>query len=394
MGENCFICAESCTESYFFLINLASKKFKTKFTTLIGDLINKEYEIRISDQNKICERCVLLLEKFDELQQETKTVKSILSRQIANTYSIETSEELVFLDNSKVFIKLLSSQAANSDIKYSCKMCKFVTNHIDNVNSHSLYHQILTESKIHTNEIIKEISPAAKRNPPLRRESRSREQKKVMLMQPLFSGNPKVEDSPKEEVVEEDNDYMGCQEYDEESLESIIDLDLLEDETYDSNLKNQKCMMNQCDEEFKFIADYVKHLKEDHKSCTLNHIFAVIRANVKRPKKLTKLSCPFCFSKAPTYEMFEEHVKHHEDAAKSKQFTDRINEFVNNLIKLTSTSAQEVDYSLNCKYCDKFFTDTKLHNNHLALKHRRCFICSSQCEDKLILRDHILSHTR
>lgn len=390
-NDICFLCLENCSESYFYLIHLTSKKYKTKFTSLISDLINKEYELRVSDNNKICFRCNVILEKFDELQQETKNVKSILSRQIAKSYNIETSEELVFMDNSKVFIKL-NPNADFSETRYSCKMCKFITNHIDSVNSHCLYHKILTDSKIQTNEIIKDLSHATKRNSPIGREMRKIENTKTM--QPQHTLIPRTEVITAVSAMDDGDDYLSCQEYDEESLENIIDLKLLEDEMYDSNLKNKKCMMTSCNEEFKFIADYVKHLKTEHKSCTLNHIFAVVRANVKRPKELSKLSCPYCFSKSPTMEMFEQHITHHEEAAKSKLFTDRINEFVVNLINLANYSLHENAEQWSCKYCEQVFNDPKAYNNHLALQHRRCFICFSPCDDKLILRDHILSHTR
>jgi hypothetical protein len=351
-------------------------------------LINKEYELRVSEKNKICERCCVLLERFDELQQETRTVKSILSRQIAITYDIETSEEMIFMDNSKTFVKLNQSSGNMGEIKYSCKMCRYVTTEIDSVNSHCLYHKILTESKIQANEIIKETTQSIKRNVPIGRESQNRNGS-VQVVKDV----PRSFVETREEIAGEENQFAACLEYEEDCLENLVDLDLLEDENCMSNLKNQTCMMNDCDVEFKYIADYVKHLRLDHKSCTLNHIFAVIRANVRRPKKTTKLSCPYCFSTAPNVELFEEHVRHHEEAAKSKVFTDRINEFVNNLIKLSNFGEHEPS-KWTCRYCEEAFINTTQYNNHLALRHNRCFICFSQCHSKVILRDHICSHTR
>lgn len=388
MEDICFVCAENCKDSYFFLINLASKKYKTKFTTLIGFLINKEYELRVSENNKICPKCCVLLEKFDELQQEAKTLKSVLSRQIANTYSIETNEEQTFLDNSKVFVKLNPS-ADISDIKYSCKMCRFVTNQIDSVNSHCMYHKILTDSKIQTNEIIKDLVPSSKRNNPIGRETQNKS---------VFTKAAPVNQNLKEVFNEKELYEQDIRlEFDENSFQNTIDLDLLEDYAYDSNLKNRKCMMNGCEEEFKFVADYVKHLKTKHKSCTLNHIFAVVRANIKRPNKVCKLTCPYCFTKTPNQEMLQICVKFHEEAGKSQLFTDRLNEFVTNLIKISSFSEsceKGSKKSLYCKYCSKLFHQPKMYHNHLALDHNRCFVCLSVSDNNKTLRNHIISHIR
>jgi Zinc finger, C2H2 type len=382
MDDCCFICAENCTESYSFLINLSSKKYKTKFTTLIGDLINKEYELRVSEKNKICECCCVLLEKYDEMQQETKTIKSVLSRQLANTYNLETNQTLVYLDHSKFFVKLNSNTSTSSnDIKYSCKMCRFVTEKLDSVNSHCMYHKIITESKIQANDRFKDLRPTAKRNKPVHQNSN------LQNIEEKFEVETELKCEQNFEVSE----------YDEETLETIIDLNLLEDEFYDSNLKNSKCMMNSCEEEFKFVADYVKHLKLKHKS-SLNHIFAVVRANIRRPNKVSKLMCPYCFTKTPNNELLESHVKEaHEDAAKFKLFTDRINEFVSNLIKLTSFNEsfnKDLKNKINCKYCTKSFYQSKLYHNHLAIDHKRCFVCFLTCKEKSLLRDHIISHTR
>jgi hypothetical protein len=392
----CFICAENCTDSYFYLINLASKKYKTKFTTLIGDLINTEYELRVSERNKVCSKCCVLLEKFDEMQQETKTIKSVLSRQIANTYDIETNEPQIFIDHSKLFIKLNSS-ASISDIKYSCKMCRFVTNKIDNVNTHCMYHKIITDSKIQTNEIIKDLNPASKRNNPIGREIRINPELVKSTQVNQNSDLKKAEVHLENETHDEKESGLEISEYDEKTLETKIDLDLLEDEAYDSNLKNNKCMMNTCEEEFNFVCQYVKHLKIKHKS-SLNHIFAVVRANIKRPNKLDNLMCPYCFTKTPNIDLLEEHVLHHEEAAKSKLFTERINLFCNDLIKIASFQDEAFRNGsakkIVCKYCTKLYYQQKLYNNHLATSHNCCFICYGTYEDKKMLRDHIKGHIR
>lgn len=422
------MCADDCSNSYFYLTNLASKKYKTKYTALIGDLINSEYELRVTNENKICERCSVLIEKFDELQHETKTVKSVLGRQIAHTYSIETSETMVFLDKSKIFVELRSNSVGN-EVKYSCKLCpRFVTDCIDTVNSHIMYHKIMTDGQIQTNELLKDVVPVQKRNHPIGREIPKKPEPVKTSFQPpppptQNSQGQRARDARKkqevevlpikqDETIETTNQINIQQEFDEETLESLIDLDLLVTPQYDSNLKNQRCMITACTQEFTYVSDYVRHLKLKHKS-RLNHIFAVVRANIKRPSHVHKLMCPYCYTRASNMQTLEDHVKLHEEAAKSNLFIDRISDFVTSVMSLArcdtcdceiiDTTMLECNHEIaknglapkvDCVYCERFFYSDKLYNNHLAIAHGQCFACGSSCDDVTVLRDHILSHMR
>lgn len=413
-GNQCFVCADDCTNSYFYLINLASKKYKTRYTDLIGDLINSDYELRVTNENKICERCSVLLEKYDELQHETKTVKSVLGRQIAHTYSIETLEEMVFLDKSKTFIEIRPN-ANNSEMKYSCKLCpRYVTDNIDAVNAHIMFHKITTESQIQTNDLLRELSPVKKRMPAIGRESQKPIERVLVsrekTVEKRASPPPPIKQVKEGEQLDTGITYQ--QEYEEETLESLIDLELLEDSLSYCNLKNRQCMIAGCRNEFTYMCDYVRHLRFKHTS-TLNHIFAVVRANIKRPSKVHRFMCPYCFTKTADSQSLEVHVKQHEDAGKSNLFTDRLNDFLSSV--MASSRCNTCDYEIvdpevtkcshenaindlvskvDCSYCTRYFYSERLYNNHLAIDHGHCFICDATCADKIVLRDHIRSHLR
>lgn len=428
MSQFCFVCAGDCKDSYFFLINLTSKKFKTKFTTLIGDFISSEYELRITDDNKICERCAVIIEKYDELKHEAKTVKSVLGRQIAQTYGIESNETMVYMDKSKIFAEL-GAGSVNKTSKYSCKLCPhFVTDSIDLINTHCLYHKITTENKIDEVRTINDVTPVPKRNHPIsiRRETpsstdnakttahASMNQQRVNRSSTLTS-TVEVPSVPihDESSINLDHDDENDK-YDEEVLDTLIDLDLLEDPHCDSNLKNNQCMVTGCTKDFKYISDYVRHLKLRHKS-TLNHIFAVVRANIKRPTKQNKFMCPYCFTKLSSSETLQFHVKEHEEAAKSNLFVERLGDFVSNI--MSSSRCKICDWEISdpsvldcsheiakngmatkitCSLCSQnvIFYSEKLYNNHLASEHGHCFICGqvSTSDDKMVLVDHIRSH--
>lgn len=423
----CFVCSGDCKNSFNFLINLTSKKFKTKFTSLIGDFISSEYELRITDDNKICDRCSIIIEKYDDLKHEAQTVKSVLSRQIAKTYEIESNETMVYMDKSKIFAEVgAGSNTSKYDYasKYACKLCPhFVTDSIDLINTHCLYHKISTESKIDTARAIKEVTSAPKRNLPIRRESPSTETRRITRvsegLRPTKPEQPtttriKRQSESKQQVPAIDESNVDNQEYDENFLEQQIDLDLLEDPLCDSNLRNNKCMVSDCHLEFKYINEYVRHLKLSHKS-TLNQIYAVVRANIKRPTKVSKFMCPFCFTKLPNSQSLELHVVQHEQATKSNLFVGRIGEFVANI--LSSCRCKTCDWEISdptviecshlvaknglvqkisCSFCCHEFYSDKLYNNHLAAEHGTCFICGqiSTSDDVMVLVDHIRSHLR
>lgn len=425
--NNCFICSCDCKNSHLYILNLESKKNKTEYTSLIGDLIDPEYELRVANNNKICERCSLLLEKFDELQHEVKMFKSILGRQLANSYNIKTTEPLIYMDISKTFatLPLMGNKVNKYQTKYSCKICrKFVTDCIDAVNSHIIYHQLLKGDPIsaiegkkaeaiktsqtkrrETNEISETATPTIEQSPsPSQLTARiaNREETKIDY------------DVEMPEVIQEasSNINIQFQEYDEATLESLIDLKMLEDPFYDSNLKNKKCMIKGCTQEFKYVCDYIRHLKLKHKS-TPAHIFGVVRSNIKRPKKVHKLMCPYCFTTTADKSRLAEHVKKHEASGKSNLFVDRLNGFMNSVMssaRCTTCDCEILDTSLlecnheivrngmasktSCLYCPQEFYSDKLYHNHLALSHGHCFICSSTCHDKDMLADHIRSHLR
>lgn len=201
--DQCFVCFEDCSNSYCFLVNLTSKKFKTKYTALIGELINPEYELRVDSENKICERCSVILEKYDELQHETKTIKSVLARQIAHTYGIDTAESMIFLDKSKCFVEL-GPKANNTETTYSCKLChSFVTDSLDTVNSHLIYHKIVTQDQMKTNEMLRDLSSnKSNRNQPIHkpREALESPETPKQTVQKYFS---KSKPSPQADKVQE-----------------------------------------------------------------------------------------------------------------------------------------------------------------------------------------------
>lgn len=413
--QSCFICADDCTSSFSYLVNLLTKKFKTKYTQLIGFLINNEYELRISKDDKICNKCCILIERYDELQNETKTVKSILSRQIANTYNIETDEKEVYMDKSKVFAELRSLE--NKSTKYSCKICpRFVTENIDTVNSHIIYHKIIAEDQQNPIAALNTTVRKLKKN-----VAEATEIKKAIdsVKQSCIKSDDDIESFQEDRLTENPKQISSTikfqkssNAYDEDLLDSLIDLNLLDNELFYSNLKDTNCSVDGCNQLFIYACDYVRHLKLKHKS-TLNHIFAVIKSNLKRPSGITKFTCPYCFTKMIDSQQLEEHVKQHEEGGKSNLFTDRINDFICNIIRTCrckicnfgihetyisdcnhDIAKNNMKHMINCLFCSQFFYNEKLYNNHLALDHRLCFICNFECDNRLVLRDHIISHLK
>jgi hypothetical protein len=351
-----------------------------------------------------------------------KIAKSCLSRQIATTYSIDTDEQLLYLDKSKIFIEIRKN-GSDENTKYSCKMCpNFVANTIDGVNTHILYHNVKSEQQ--------EVCTEAKNALPVTKTktlSNAREPKNNVAAKAnnIITTKGQHEDSsqPLDVLQQKMKNSMDFQinsannvnhEYDEDKLDSLIDLDYLLDEFHDSNLERCLCSVNGCKESFSYACDYVRHLKLKHKS-TLNQIFTTIRSNIKRPKKMSKLStyCPYCFTNTGSRDALEEHVKNHENASKSSLFTDRFNDFVQNIMnscrckvcdcEIYDTTVLECAHEIvknglapifNCSLCTKYFYSQKLYNTHLASDHGLCFVCESVCENRSMLCEHIKTHIK
>lgn len=401
----CFICGEDTRNTFLYLCNQQTKKFKTRYLDLLPSFINPDYELRVTNENKVCERCTVLIEKYDELQNESRTVRSVLGRQIAHNYDIEASDEIVYLDMSKNFVVL---GAHGGPQKYSCKNCPaYITDSMDAVNAHIVYHNILAENQAQNREAMSDTKRSSNR----RETQKLPEPAKTQVRhQPPA---PRVQETMSIEIVKpvEASENYVVQEFDEESLNSLIDLELLTDPLYDSNLKNNQCMIAGCIQEFAYMNDYVRHLKQRHKS-TFNHIFAVVRANIKRPSKISSLMCPYCFTKTSSVESLVQHVTLHESTGRSG-FNERFSAFFANVFKTCRCKVCDCEIfdpnvekcahesvinrrvpKTSCMHCSAEFYSEKLYNNHLAVEHSHCFICGSTSENGNFLKEHIRSHLR
>lgn len=409
--SQCFVCADDCNKSNSNLVNMQSKKNKSQYTALIGNLLQSEYELRVCDFDRICERCVLLLERFDELQQETKTVKSVLARQIALRYGIETDQEPMYLDKSKIFFPIRNSS------KFNCKHCPtFVSDNVDLINYHVLYHQYQIEEQQKIQPALSKLPESTVITKKVSATTVAREVNKKEVEAPKLKATKSSSPMKQVEVTFQSTEQVqsynaAVQDCEEDTLDSLIDINLLDDEFYDSNLRDHNCMFKECDEKYIYASNYVRHLKIKHK-LSLNHIFAALRSNLKRPTKQTKFMCPYCFTKTNNSNALEEHVKIHEDTSTdSNLFINRLNTFVSGIMKeahcevcdndiLDSTTLKCNHFvaknglarRIDCKHCDDYFYSDRLYNNHLAVVHSQCFFCGMKSEDKNILKDHINSH--
>lgn len=405
----CFVCAADCSKSngYNCLINLQSKKYKSQYTSLIGNLINSEYELRVHTEDRLCENCILLLEKYDELQQETNMVKSVLSRQIALRYSIETDQQLVYLDKSKIFYPIRNSS------KFNCKHCPlFISDNVDEINHHVLYHQYLLEEQEKSSQ---QVQMKNNQNVTLINKATTAVSTVAGELTKIISEEPKLNTSKPTQIEipshSMEQQILNVQHNQEDPLDSLIDLNILDDEYYDSNLKDHNCTFKECKENFKYASEYVRHLKIKHKM-SLNHLFAALKSNLKRPTKLTKLMCPYCFTKTSDSNALEDHVKIHEFIESQPSiFINRVNSFVNSVIKearcdVCNSNILEphslkcnhliarngLARKFDCKDCDAYFYEDKLYNNHIALEHSTCFFCGWRERKKKVLKDHIKHH--
>jgi hypothetical protein len=408
-SNSCFACSDDCGSISFYLVNLQTKKYKTSYLSLIGELINADYELRVTSNDKLCNRCILLFERYDEIQKEAITLKSVLARQIAFRYEIEPPDiERVYLDKSKIFFPTTNS---NND-KFNCKHCpEFIADNVDIINSHILYHQYqfeeqqkMQQTSTTSSRLSQNVSITKKTVAPNVREV----SKTIVQPSKVNNSNPKLA------AVIEDHEFKFSstpenneEQYFFDTLDSLIDFSRLDDAHYDSNLKNSACYFKECRDTFQLASDYVWHLKNKHK-VSHNHIFSAIQGNLKRPSQLSKFMCPYCFTNTRDSSSLQQHVESHEEAH-NVSFTDRVNVFCLNILKSARcrvcdetmkfdsdcnhmAARKKGQKKLDCKKCGQFFFNDRLYNTHLAVNHCQCFFCYLQYDDRDILKDHIQSH--
>lgn len=404
MASNCcFACSDDCGSTSCYLVNQQTKKYKTPYLSLIGELINSEYELRATTNDRLCNRCILLLEHYDEIQKEAITLKSVLARQIAFRYDIETDLERVYLDKSKIFFP-----TANSNDKFNCKHCPdFIADNVDIINSHVLYHQYQFEE----NQKMQQQQPqTSSRLTQVTMKPVAREVPKKVVELPKVNSNNNSKSTTATVIEDHEFKFTSASEGSEEhdTLDSLIDFCRLDDEKYDSNLRDEACYFKECRETFQFASDYVWHLKVKHR-VSLNHIFSAIQKKLKRPSQLSKFMCPYCFTNTRDNKSLQKHVDSHEGSHKHPSFTTRVAEFCHNIMESSRCkicdeimnpnidcnhliAKKRGQKKLECKKCGQFFYNDRLYNTHLAVRHYQCFFCYMEYNDRGILKDHIQSH--
>lgn len=381
--EPCFICNVECKSDQPFLATLETPKNKTPYPKLISELINNNYELQISTSNKICDQCQLVFERYDELMQESRKVKAVLSRQLAATYSLDTNEYF-YIDTNRMFNK---TSVDPENVQFTCRICHDFTFCPSTADKHYVYHEIL-ESREKKSENLK-ISQ--------RREN---------------SSDSSEQQSTSTTVITSYTSKKLLQPtFEDKIMKQLIDIEQLEDPYSDGNVRISKCVISYCKEKFVYLCDYVHHLKFNHKA-SLNQIFTILRSNIKKPSKLKKYCCPFCYTKINSESSLIEHVTLHENST-ATVFTEKLNTFISNLISQSncktcgferSDPSQEnchhekikdkKNSKLNCKDCDAFFYKKILLNNHLANVHNKCFACNVTYKQRIALAKHINLHVR
>lgn len=385
--DPCFICNGDCKSSQFYLTSLATQKNKTPYVNLIAELINNNYQLNVTSNNKLCLQCQTVCERFDELLNDTRKTKAVLARQMAATYALDT-DEFFYVDSTKLYNK---TTADGNIVQFTCRSCKdYVTNCPSTADKHFVYHEILD---------------AKEREKRMSQDSSSQQRRENILELPTIP-------QPISKVYNNSVKNLVQPVFEDIIMNKLIDLERLEDPLADSNVRLSKCVMTSCDDRFLYLCDYVHHLKFHHKA-SLNQIFTIIRSNIKKPKKPAKLCCPFCYTKMSSESSLIEHVKLHEDST-GAAFAERLNSFISNLVSQSkcgvcgferSDTTQEncthdkvqgdrENAKLNCKHCHAFFYKKIMLNNHLAEVHNQCFACDATHKQRATLTRHLHQHVR
>lgn len=424
----CFACGENCIEGFVTnLDSLKTSKYKTPITQIITNIINdKSLLLMVRKQDTLCLACITLLEEYDQLLTDAKLIEKVLNKQLFRTYEIdseicenEATTTINNIDKSQYFV-LEITEGSDHLSNYKCIYCNFETVHIENVNSHVLYHQTIKKKieKIAAKEPPKhpvdpvtvnpsKIESVYNDEPNVQKDSAEREVSlnktagkltgwKAYNDDPDY--NPNGESDTSEEVIEsEEKKVITLKRFD---LENQVNLNILEDPDCESNLRIQKC--NLCNFRPYSLAEYTKHLKFNHKAQP-SHIMQAIRLVVKKPSRIPNFSCPYCFTSFSRQKELEGHVIRLHETINLAAPEQRIQRFLGSMA--ASVRCKVCDYEITkevcthemakktnkmkiCRFCSKQFYNDRLYNTHLARQHSYCFLCKFTCKSSFQIKRH------
>ena len=88
----CFICDELIIDVGLPILSGSTQYSNTSLPNTIGKLVGDKFMVVVSAEDKICERCNLLVNEFDKLECDLDNVKKILTDLIKIKYDIDFGE--------------------------------------------------------------------------------------------------------------------------------------------------------------------------------------------------------------------------------------------------------------------------------------------------------------
>lgn len=91
-SEFCFVCDENIEDIGVCLSIEKTIVSKTPFSDKISSLIGETYLVIISDDDKLCLRCVSLINKFDQLETMLLEVRHAIVKFVTKKYNLDEEE--------------------------------------------------------------------------------------------------------------------------------------------------------------------------------------------------------------------------------------------------------------------------------------------------------------
>lgn len=88
----CFICDEMIIDSGLPVLSVSTQYSNTSLPNKIGKLVGDKFMVVVSPDDKICQRCNVLVNEFDKLECDLDNVKKILTDLLKIKYDIDFSD--------------------------------------------------------------------------------------------------------------------------------------------------------------------------------------------------------------------------------------------------------------------------------------------------------------
>lgn len=84
----CFVCGGNVSGSGIYLSIGKTRYSNTTYPTKISQLIGDDFMVVVSKEDRVCQRCTTLIDRFDKLEMDLLEIKTLIAGFLSEKYSL------------------------------------------------------------------------------------------------------------------------------------------------------------------------------------------------------------------------------------------------------------------------------------------------------------------